>query len=135
MTYILEAIRTYLLAQGYTNIFIDYAGQDTTESQLTSRIVLMSGSGSVQNIKVPTQLFRFTVYVRDNNRKTASDRARAIYNLLQNYSFQSAGDNPVTVHQIQGNPPYFWGIFPKSLNASEFAIDMSALISNDDAVL
>jgi microcystin degradation protein MlrC len=135
MTYLFSALKTYLEANGYSDIQFNYAYENTDTDQTKSRILFVASSNSEQGNRVPTQRFRFTLYVRDNNRQVATERSHAIYNLLKNYSVKSGGAEPILIHDIQGNPPYFWGIYPKSVNASEFAMDMEALISNDDANL
>lgn len=130
---VLVTIRQLLLDNGYTNVLIVYSSEDTSTDQTSNRIVLEMPRGSSQGNRVPTQRFAFKIRVRDSNKATSLSRAKAIFNLLKNNSFQSNTNNPVTIHDIQGTPPYFWGIFPKSLNIVEYAMDMEALISNDDA--
>jgi len=136
MDYILSAIADYLVDEGFNegSILIDYSTETTdTDFDNKERIVLMSQAGNSQGYNTPTQMFNFTVYVRKNKRSEARQLALDVYNALQNAMFQS--DNGVTVHQITGNPPYFWGMIPQKVNMNEFAINMTAMFNNNDARL
>jgi hypothetical protein len=128
----LDAIRQRLIDKGYTNIFINYMSQENDKALQTSRIAIMSDPASSQNNNVPTAIIRFTIYVRDNNRETASARATAIYNELMNLSM---GYDNWTIHDIQGEPPYMVGLNPSQLDISEYAIRMEATVYNRDVNL
>lgn len=125
---VLDAIADYLEDKGFTDIYINYANEVTNPDQEgKKRIVLMANAGSEQAIMESTQIFRFTIYIRSANRAEAEEIANDVYNTLQNQFFKS-GD--LTIHQLAGQPPYFFGMIPQKINMSEFAINMQAMINN-----
>lgn len=125
---VLDAIVDYLESKGFSDVYINYANEETNPNQEgKKRIVLIANAGSEQAIMESTQIFRFTIYVRSANRAEAEEIVNDVYNTLQNQFFKS-GD--LTIHQIVGKPPYFFGMIPQKINMSEFAINMRAMITN-----
>lgn len=126
MNYILTDLRAILLAEGYTNIFINHLPENA------QRIVIMDNGGATVDSNQPIVNKDVTIYVRDTKPSTARLTAENLFKFLQNFvGKHAATDDNVYFNKIKCTPIQYWGYNEKT-KSTEFAFNASLLNQDTD---
>lgn len=132
MNYYLSDIRTLLINQGYSNIYIDRLIEQSQNTSLNEAIILMSEGGTTRT-NMPDSSFDFAVYVRRQTAQSAGEDCRAIWNYLQGLQGGlHVNSNSVHIRRIttrQAPRPF---ISNSTDSIFEFMFTATAQVNNSD---
>lgn len=132
MNYYLSDIRTLLINQGYTNVYIDRLIEQSQNTSLNEAIILMSEGGTTRT-NVPDSSFDFAVYVRRQTAQSAGEDCRAIWKYLQGFQGGiTVGANSVHFRRLTTRQAPMPFISNSTDSVYEFMFTMTAQVNNSD---
>ena len=132
MTDPLDNIQTYLTTQGYQNVFIDGFVVFPGEDENNYNQVNIQSEPSSTDIEVGFREVDWGIYVKNRDKETAKNTAKAIRTLLLNKCGKLvAGLNSVVFKKIWvSTEPYFWSLTQNNENI--YLARYKAIISDTD---